>query len=199
MCVAIQFQRAGYLDQYVVGGAERQSAAPNEGGAGCRHDFAYAAGAQRHRGEYLHHVRRAGGRGNRAGGRLRNHQAGRGGNGDHDRGCPVAGQAAYAVLVGDDRPVPTQRLAGFHHGPGQIDRLAQIHLAVDAGSEERGDMHVGVAASRNVMHDRAELGTIQVVAIGLCPHPAQRIQRRPMRHANDVAFSRLQDVAGARR
>ena len=67
---------------------------------------------QVHRRQRFHHVGRAGGRGDGAGGCLGDHQAAGRRNRDDDRCRPVAWKPADAVLVGDDAGRRADRRAG---------------------------------------------------------------------------------------
>ena len=92
----------------------------------------------------------------------------------HDHRGAVAGNAADAMLVDDDRVRPFQLRAGLRHRAGEGEQFVAGHEARRA-DQERCDLHVRVSIMRRVVDDGAYFRRARVYGRGSCARTASRL------------------------
>ena len=76
-----------------------------------------------------------------------------------------------------ERPQSSRSPLG-HHRQGQVDHLLAVEPLAAAGGEKRREVDVGVAAGRDVVHDRAEAGRVEPLAVDLRADVPERVERQ---------------------
>ena len=174
LALRVDPQRPLDRDQHVVGGREPGGPAPRDAAAVPANDPAQVGHLQLDVGEHFHRVRRARRRRDRAAGGLRNQHAVRGDDRDDQQRRAVAGDAADAVLVRDQRLLPVEALAGRDHGPRQVQDLVAVELVLHRGDDERGDLGLRVVVGGDVGDDAGHRVLVEALAGDLPPDRVQR-------------------------
>ena len=169
ICSRVSSEWAFDRDQDVVRWRQIDVPAPDQAAVAGRDDLFHLLDADVDPGQHLHGIRRARRRGNRPRRRLWNGEAVSGDDRHHDHRGAVAGNAADAMFVDDDRAVPAQLGAGPRHRANQRDQFVAGHEARRADQESR-DLHVGVAIMRQVIDDLADFLGAQCSALDLAAH-----------------------------
>ena len=153
----------------VVGRRQIDVATPDQTAVTCRDDLLHLVDAEIDPRQHLHRVGGARRRGDGARGRLGDRQPVRRDDRHNDHGRAIARDAADAMLVDDDRPVPFELRSGLGHRMGQSEKLVARHETGGA-DQERRDLHVGIAIVREVIDDRADFRRAQRAALDFGAH-----------------------------
>ena len=100
-------------------------------------------------------------------------------NDDH-RG-PITWNAADAMLINYDRRVPAKLRSCLGHRMRKRDHLVARHETGGA-DQKRGNLHVGIAIVREVIHDGADFGRAQRKSMDFRTHSVQALRRDRRRH-----------------
>ena len=106
-------------------------------------------------------------------------------NDDH-RG-PITWDAADTMLIDHDRLVPAKLRSRLGHRMRQRDHLIARHETGGA-DQKRGNLHVGIAIVREVIHDRADLRRTQRKSADFRAHSVQASWRDRRRHRHEASY-----------
>jgi hypothetical protein len=182
----IEAERPFHRNENIVGGRQIDVTAPDQTAVADSHDLLHLVDREIDARQHFHGIGGAGGRGDGARRGFRNRQPVRGDDWHHDHRGAVSRNAADTVLVDDDGHVPGQLRAGLRHRMRQREHFVAGHEAGGA-DQERRDLHVGITVVRDVIDDRADLGSVKRAALNLGAHRVEAVGRRSRRDGDETA------------
>ena len=192
----VEIERAFDTDEVIIGGAEREPAAPDDAAAFRFDHPAQRGGVQGDWRHDLHRVGRPRRRGDRTARRLGDQIPRRRDDGDDDRRRPVARQSADAVFVENGPVPPVERLPGILHGAGQRHGLDLVQPVARTGGNECGKLEIRKPIVEGVADDSCETGLIQSFAIGFRPDHRRGSGRFRVRERGPVPRLRFKGRPG---
>ena len=89
---------------------------------------------------------------------------------------------------------PLQSRSRIHHCPRQRNHFRQRHMPCRAGSDERGQMYVGVSTRRDILNDGTHCLLAQRLAEQLGAHATQRFQLGRVTDGKQITVRRTESL-----